>query len=297
MKEGDDMKRNQKIAYLFIAPSSLILIIFVFVPLFSAFYISMTNMDIYMNEYHTIGIENYVRMLSDSRVWNATKNTIVFTVIEVPLQILLSLLMLFLMLGNNRFHKLLRTVFYIPYVCSMTAISIMWSMILNKNSGMVAFMLSRVGIEIPNLLATEGYAMGTVIAVSVWKNFGYTLTLLTAAALGVSQSLYEAAEIDGASWFTKFIYVTIPGIRQTIAFCLVTTLITALQVFDQIYVLTQGGPLFSTETLVGYIFERGFRTAPFDVGYATSVAVYLFFMIAIVTFVLRKYSTRKEEEV
>ncbi len=290
------MKKNQKIAYLFIAPSSLILIIFVFVPLFEAFMISLTNMDIYMNEYHFIGMNNYVRMLADSRVWNATKNTIVYTVAEVPLQIFISLLMLFFMLSNNRFHKFLRTVFYIPYVCSMTAISIMWSMILNKNSGMVAYLLGRVGIEIPNLLATEGYAMGTVISVSVWKMFGYTLTLLTAAALGVSQSLYEAAEIDGASWFTKFIYVTIPGIRQTIAFCLVTTLITALQVFDQIYVLTQGGPLYSTETLVGYIFERGFKTAPFDVGYATSVAVYLFFLIAIITFVLRKYSTGREAD-
>lgn len=288
------MKRNQKIAYLFIAPSSLILIIFVFVPLFEAFMISLTNMDIYMNEYHFIGMDNYVRMLADSRVWNATKNTIVYTLAEVPLQIFISLLMLFFMLSNNRFHKLLRTVFYIPYVCSMTAISIMWSMILNKNSGMVAFLLGRIGIEIPNLLATEGYAMGTVIAVSVWKMFGYTLTLLTAAALGVSQSLYEAAEIDGASWFAKFIYVTIPGIRQTIAFCLVTTLISALQVFDQIYVLTQGGPLYSTETLVGYIFERGFKTAPFDVGYATSVAVYLFFLIAIITFILRKYSIGRE---
>ena len=290
------MKRNQKIAYLFILPSSLILIIFVFVPLFETFFISLNNMDIYMNGYNFIGFDNYMRILEDSRVWNATKNTIVYTVVEVPLQIALSLLILLLMLGNNKFHKFLRTVFYIPYVCSMTAISIMWSMILNKNSGMVAFLLGRIGIEIPNLLGTEGYAMGTVIAVSVWKSFGYTLTLLSAAALGVSQSLYEAAEIDGASWFKKFIYVTIPGIRETIAFCLVTTLITALQVFDQIYVLTQGGPLYSTETLVGYIFERGFKTAPFDVGYATSVAVYLFFLIAIVTFVLRKYSTRREEE-
>ncbi len=288
------MKRNQKIAYLFIAPSSLILIIFVFVPLFEAFMISLTNMDIYMNEYHFISMDNYVRMLADSRVWNATKNTVVYTLAEVPLQIFISLLMLFFMLSNNRFHKLLRTVFYIPYVCSMTAISIMWSMILNKNSGMVAFLLGRIGIEIPNLLATEGYAMGTVIAVSVWKMFGYTLTLLTAAALGVSQSLYEAAEIDGASWFSKFVYVTIPGIRQTIAFCLVTTLISALQVFDQIYVLTQGGPLYSTETLVGYIFERGFKTAPFDVGYATAVAVYLFILIAIITFILRKYSIGRE---
>jgi multiple sugar transport system permease protein len=290
------MKRNQKIAYLFIAPSSLILIIFVFVPLFEAFFISLTNMDIYMNGYSFIGFENYGRILADSRVWNATKNTIVYTALEVPLQILLSLLILLLMLGNNKFHKFLRTVFYIPYVCSMTAISIMWSMILNKNSGMVAFLLGRIGIEIPNLLGTEGYAMGTVIAVSVWKSFGYTLTLLSAAALGVSQSLYEAAEIDGAPWFKKFIYVTIPGIRETIAFCMVTTLITALQVFDQIYVLTQGGPLYSTETLVGYIFERGFKTAPFDVGYATSVAVYLFFLIAIITFVLRRYSTRREGE-
>ncbi len=249
-----------------------------------------------MKEYHFIGFENYARILADSRVWNATKNTIVYTVIEVPLQIALSLLILLLMLSNNKFHKFLRTVFYIPYVCSMTAISIMWSMILNKNSGMVAFMLAKIGIEIPNLLGTEGYAMGTVIAVSVWKSFGYTLTLLSAAALGVSQSLYEAAEIDGASWFKKFIYVTIPGIRETIAFCLVTTLITALQVFDQIYVLTQGGPLYSTETLVGYIYDRGFKTAPFDVGYATSVAVYLFFLIAILTFVLRKYASRREEE-
>ena len=91
------MKRNQKIAYLFIAPSSIILIVFVFVPLFEAFMISLTNMDIYMNEYHFIGIDNYVRMLADSRVWNATKNTIVYTVAEVPLQIFISLLMLFFM--------------------------------------------------------------------------------------------------------------------------------------------------------------------------------------------------------
>ncbi len=290
------MKRNQKIAYLFIAPSSLILIIFVFVPLFEAFFISLTNMDIYMNGYRFISIENYVRMLGDSRVWNATRNTVVYTLVEVPLQIIISLLILLLMLGNNKFHKLLRTVFYIPYVCSMTAISIMWSMILNKNSGMLAFLLSRVGIEIPNLLGTPGYAMGTVIAISVWKSFGYTLTLLSAAALGVSQSLYEAAEIDGASWIQRFLYVTIPGIRETIAFCLVTTLITALQVFDQIYVLTQGGPLYTTETLVGYIYDRGFKTAPFDVGYATSVAVYLFFLIAVLTFILRKYSTRRGDE-
>ena len=112
----------------------------------------------------------------------------------------------------------------------------------------------------------------------------------SAAALGVSESLYEAAEIDGATGLQKFFYVTIPGIRDTIGFCVVTTLIMALQVFDQIYVMTGGGPQYATETLVGYIYNRGFQTAPYDLGYASAIAVYLFCMIAIITVILRKYA-------
>lgn len=132
--------------------------------------------------------------------------------------------------------------------------------------------------------------MPTVILVTVWKNFGYTLTVLSAAALGVSGSLYEAAELDGANGLQKFFYVTIPGIRETIGFCVVTTLIMSLQVFDQIYVMTQGGPQNKTETLVGYIYNRGFQTAPYDAGYASAVAIYLFLIIAVITFIMRKYA-------
>ena len=141
----------------------------------------------------------------------------------------------------------------------------------------------------PNLLTSTTWAMPTVILVTVWKGFGYTLTVLSAAALGVSKSLYEAAEIDGATGLQQFFYVTVPGIRETIGFCMVTTLIMSLQVFDQIYVMTGGGPQNSTETLVGYIYNRGFQTAPYDLGYASAIAVYLFFIIAIMTAVLRRY--------
>ena len=148
----------------------------------------------------------------------------------------------------------------------------------------------------PNLLADTRYAMPTVILVTVWKGFGYTLTLLSAAALGVSESLYEAAELDGASSIQKFFHVTIPEIKGTIGFCSVTTLIQALQVFDQIYVMTDGGPLYSTETLVGYIYNKGFQTAPFDLGYSSAIAIYLFVMIAALTFVLRKYAFGGEED-
>jgi multiple sugar transport system permease protein len=264
--------------------------VFVFVPLLGAVIISLMNIDIYMNDISFAGIGNYLRMLTDQRVGNATFNTLYFALLEVPLQILIALLLVMFMTKNTRFHKLLRTTFYLPYVCSMTAVSIMWSMLLNRNSGMLPYLLSRFGVTMPNLLTSTTWAMPTVIFVTVWKGFGYTLTVLSAAALGVSQSLYEAAELDGASGLQKFRYVTIPGIRDTIGFCTVTTLIMTLQVFDQIYVMTGGGPQYKTETLVGYIYNRGFQTAPYDLGYASAIAVYLFLIIALITFVMRKYA-------
>jgi multiple sugar transport system permease protein len=282
--------QNQKTAYLFLAPSLIILSVFVFVPLLGAVIISLMNIDIYMNDISFAGISNYLRMLTDQRVGNATFNTLYFALLEVPLQILIALLLVMFMTKNTRFHKLLRTTFYLPYVCSMTAVSIMWSMLLNRNSGMLPYLLSRFGVTMPNLLTNTTWAMPTVILVTVWKGFGYTLTVLSAAALGVSQSLYEAAELDGASGLQKFRYVTIPGIRDTIGFCTVTTLIMTLQVFDQIYVMTGGGPQYKTETLVGYIYNRGFQTAPYDLGYASAIAVYLFLIIALITFVMRKYA-------
>ncbi len=283
-------QKNQMTAYLFLAPALLILTMFVFIPLFGAFGISLMNIDIYMNDISFAGAKNYLKILQDPRVGNATLNTFYFALLEVPLQVLLALVLVMFMTKNTRLHKLLRTTFYLPYVCSMTAVSIMWSMLLNGNYGMLPYLLGRLGIEVPNLLASTTWAMPTVILVTVWKGFGYTLTVLSAAALGVSQSLYEAAELDGAGGLQKFLYVTIPGIRETIGFCTVTTLIMSLQVFDQIYVMTGGGPQNSTETLVGYIYNRGFQTAPYDLGYASSIAIYLFAMIAIITFVMRKYA-------
>ena len=286
----------QKEAYLFLLPSLIILTVFVFIPLAGAVYISFTDIDIYMNGFSFVGIANYVQAFLDDRVRNATFNTFYFTLLEVPLQVGLALLILMFMTRNRKFDKFLRAVFYLPYVCSMTAISIVWSMLLNANSGMIPYLLKQIGIQMPNLLGSTTWAMPTVIFVSVWKGFGYTLTILSAAALGISESLYEAADLDGATGLQKFFYVTIPGIRNSIGFCLVTTLIIALQVFDQIYVMTNGGPLNSTETLVGYIYDRGIRTAPFDMGYASAIAVYLFLIIAIVTGVMRKYAFGLDED-
>lgn len=286
---------NQRSAYLFILPAMIVLTIFVFIPLISAFALSVLNIDVYMNNISFAGTSNYFKMFHDERVWNATKNTLLFSLMEIPTQLFLALLLTMLLLRNTTFHKALRATFYIPYVCSMTAISILWSMLLNANSGMMAFLLRKVGIVMPNLLNSTTWALPVVAMVTVWKNFGYTVTLLSAAALDIPSALYEAADLDGATGFEKFVYVTIPSIKNTISFCLVTILIAALQAFDQIYVMTGGGPLNSTETLVSYIYDRGFQTTH-DLGYASAISVYLFILIAVITFITRRYTSQTEAD-
>ena len=168
------------------------------------------NIDIYMKNISFAGIANYIKMFQDGRVANATFHTFYFALLEVPLQMIVALLLLMFMLRNTKLHKLLRTVFYLPYVCSMTAVSIMWSMLLNTHYGMLPHLLGKIGITMPNMLSSTTWAMPTVIFVTVWKGFGYTLTILSAAALGVSESLYEAAEIDGAGPIRTLVTVYLP---------------------------------------------------------------------------------------
>ncbi len=285
--------RYQKSAYLFIMPSMIILSVFVFIPLGASLVISLLNMNIFMNDISFVGITNFKKILTDSRVSNSTFNSLFFTLFEVPLQVGLALVLSIYVAKNNRYTRMLRSVYYLPFVCSMTAIGIVWSMLLDPNMGLVPYLLKNIGCETISFLKDPNLAMPTVIVVTAWKGFGYTLTLITAAVLNISSSLYEAAEMDGAGTFRKFIHITIPGIWSTISFCIVTTTIGSMQVFDQTYVMTQGGPLNKTETLVQYIYDRGFQTAPYDLGYASSISVYLFVIIAVITFILRKFVLEK----
>ncbi len=286
---------NQKTAYLFILPSMIILTVFVFIPLVAAFVISFSNLDLYMSGFTFAGFSNYIKMFSDGRVWNATKNTAIFTVIEVPIQLFVALVLTMFMMQNRRIHKFLRASFYIPYVCSMTAISILWSMLLNPNTGIVAYWLGKIGISMPSIQTNGAYAMAVIILVTVWRNFGYSLTILSAAALDVSPSIYEAAELDGVRGVKRFFYITIPSIQSTIWFCLITTFILSFQAFDQVYMLTGGGPQYKTETLVSYIYDRGFVTGH-DLGYASAISVYLFIIIAVLTVIVFSISRRRNDE-
>jgi multiple sugar transport system permease protein len=287
---------SQRSAYLFILPSITVLTIFVFIPLGASFFISLMNMNIFMNDVSFAGIKNFLRIFSDDRVSNATFNSLYFSLLEVPLQIGVALLLTLYVAKDNKYTRLLRSVYYVPFVCSMTAIGIVWSMLLDPNMGLIPYYLGRVGINSISFLKDPDLALPTIIVVTAWKGFGYTLTLLTAAVLNISASLYEAARIDGAKPWQEFRNITIPAIWPTLSFCIVTTTISSIQVFDQAYVMTQGGPLMRTETLVQYIYDRGFQTSPYDLGYASAISIYLFAIIAVITFILRKFILNRGEE-
>lgn len=271
--------RQDKVAYVFLAPSLIILFLFAFIPLVSSLVISMLNMDIFFTDIHFDGLANFARAFGDERFWNALKNTVAFAVLEVPLQIVIGLLIANAIAGTSLFSKISRSVFFIPVVCSMAAIGVVWSLLLDGNIGMVPYFLKKwFGISNLSLFREMKTAMGTVIAMTVWKNFGYTMSILVVGIQAIPSDYLEAAEIDGATKRQRFFRITIPQLLPSLGFCLITNLIGSLQVFDQVYVTTGGGPQRATETLVYYIYKTGF-TNPFNLGYASAISVLMLIVI------------------
>lgn len=271
--------RQDKVAYVFLAPSLIILFLFAFVPLVCSIVISLMNLDIFFSDTSLAGLENFARAFRDERFWNALKNTVLFAVIEVPLQIVTGLLIANALSSTKLFSKVARSIFFIPVVCSMAAIGVVWSLLLDGTIGMIPYFCKEwFGITGLNFFRETSTAMGTVIAMTVWKNFGYTMSILVVGIQAIPRDYFEAAEIDGATKTQQFFRITIPQLLPSLGFCLITNLIGSLQVFDQVYVSTGGGPQRSTETLVYYIYKTGF-TNPFDLGYASAISVLMLLVI------------------
>lgn len=287
-------KKPKGAAYLFILPAVLTLLLFVFVPLVIAIGISFKNLTIYLDSSKFVGFKNYLSLPTDSRFWNALKNTILFLILEMPLHVILGLLVAVALSKTNIFAKIMRSVFFLPTVCSLTAISIIWSFLLDPNLGTIPYLLTTIGFPKLQFLHDKNMAMVLVAMITIWKNFGMTMIIFIGGIQGISQSYYEASEIDGASKIVQFFKITIPLLIPTINFCVITNTIGTLQVFDQIYVLTSGGPLYSTETLVMYIYDVGFKSAPFNISYASAIAVVLFLIIMVITLISNKIISSKE---
>jgi len=271
-----------------ILPAMIILAVFMFYPIAQSFWMSLHNWDPIRNYKSFAGVSNYVKAFGDERFLGAMRNTLVYTISYVPILLVGSLLAAVFI--NYAFFAsgFFKSILFLPAITSMAIISIVFRYMLGGDIGFLSIWLRSIGIPMQDFLRNPNTAMTAVVFVGVWRWLGFNMVIFLAGLNAIPESLYEAAEIDGAGRTRQFFFVSLPLLMPTMGFVLVTNLISSFQVFDQIYVMTKGGPMFSTEVLVYYIFYRGFSV--FDMGYASSLAFILFIVILVVTlFNIRKF--------
>lgn len=280
-------------AYLFIAPSMILLLVFSIIPLLIAFGLSMFDVPITLNTAVFVGLENYKNAFLDDRFLNSLKVTVIFTALEVPIQVFGAIVIAALITENNRHNKVLRAIYFLPVICSATAIGIMWRMILHSNIGFITAALQTMGLGKINFLNTPGLTIFVISFISIWRSFGISAIIYVTAIQQVSVSLYEAAQMDGAGIVRQFFHITVPSIRPTFWYILMTRFAGALQIFDIIYITTNGGPNYTTESTVSYIYTKAFSSNS-SMGYASAMSVLLFIIIMTVTVLMYRKMNQED---
>ncbi len=285
--------KPSRCAYFFVAPSILLLLVFNITPLFASFGLSLSKASMTLNELSFVGLDNFVRAFSDARFLNSLKVTLIFTLLEVPLQAFGAMVIGALVVKNNLWNKALRAVFFLPVICSATVIGIMWRMILHSNVGIITYALSLLGFGRINFMNSAQTTIFVVSFLSIWRSFGISAIIYVTAVQQVNPSLYEAADLDGAGRIRQFFSVTVPSIRSTFWFVLMTRFAGSLQIFDIIYVSTGGGPNYTTESTVTYVYSRAFSSGG-DMGYASAMSMVLFAFIMLVTILMYRKMIRED---
>lgn len=262
-------------AYCFLLPALVGLIGLTIIPIIVSFLLSFTDWDA-LGTPNIVGLRNVITLLQDPIFWRALLNTIYFTLVSVPVGMLLSLLLAMALNRALPGMGTFRTIFLIPVISSTVATALLWGLMMDPYIGLLNYLLKLVGIPPQGWLGSTSQAMPSIILIAVWKSLGYNMILFLAGLQGIPEELYEAARIDGATRWREFRYVTLPMLTPTIFFVLVITLISSFQVFDQTYVLTKGGPQNATITLVYYVYQTGFQQL--RMGYASALAYVLFFI-------------------
>lgn len=280
------------VPYLFLLPAGIVLLIFFFIPFFQTVYLSF--FDYSTSIYHpvAIGFDNYVKLFHSHIFYKVLWNTFVYLFVAVPILVIFPLFIAILINQKIRGVTLYKILIYLPVIVSIVvaAIAFKW---LYADQGILNYIVTLFGGSSVGWLTDPNWALYSVIIVTIWKGIGYYMIIYLAALMSVPQELYEACDIDGANFLTKHLTVTIPHIMPTIALVTTISAISAMKVFAEIYVMTKGGPLNSSKTIVYYIYERAFENL--DLGYASAMAVVLliivmlFSLINIFCFERKKY--------
>ncbi|MCU0453833.1 MAG: sugar ABC transporter permease [Bacteroidetes bacterium] len=290
-------RKQTAAALLFLAPALSVLAAFFVVPVAAAFLMSFTDFDIYglgdLSTVRFIGFRNYLRILETPLFWKALSNTFYFVVIGAPLSVGVSLVVALMVNARMaRFKGLFRTIYFLPVVTSLVAVAIVWRYLYHPAHGLLNHALGWLGIGPVDWLGDPNLAMPAIIFLAVWKNFGYNMLIFIAGLSNIPDDLYEAARMDGASGWRQFVDITLPMLTPTTVFVVMLTLIGYFQLFAEPYVMTQGGPLNATLSVVLMMYEQGFRW--WNMGYAAAIAFILFAIILFFT-LLQMFIQRRVE--
>ena len=285
--------RDNVLAYTFLGPALLILSVFLVIPSIMAVYYAFTDYYLLTPDLRKfVGFDNFIKLFKDPIFLKSLSNTLKFVVLVIPLQIGAALGLALLLNKKRKANTFFKVAYFSPVVMSLVVISVLWLYLLNPNEGMINNVLTHVGLPPQPFLTSPDQAIFTIVFVSVWQGAGFQMLIFLAGLQNIPGDVYEAAQLDGMNKWQRFIYITLPLLKPTSIFIFITTLISAFKLLVQPMVMTQGGPVNSTMTVVYYIYQTGFTDRM--VGYASSIALLFGTIIGLVTLAQRKLV--KEDE-
>jgi multiple sugar transport system permease protein len=292
-------RAQTRAAWLFLAPALALIGVFFLLPVAASLVLSLTDFDIYavasLPNARLVGLGNYARLVHDPVFWRALLNTFYFALVGGPLTVAVALGAALLVSAKTvRWQGFFRTVYFAPFVTTLVAVAVVWRYLYHPQYGLLNYALGKVGVGPIDWLGDPRWAMPAIILMSVWKNFGYNMLIFIAALQSVPQELYEAAELDGAGPARRFWHITLPMLGPALAFVGVVTMIGYFQLFAEPYVMTAGGPLRATTSVVLYMYEEGFRW--WRMGFAAAIAFVLFAVIVGATALQRRVARARGVE-
>ena len=279
--------------WMFAGPALIMLGLFFFVPVLLAFALSLTNFDLYsLADYSNtgfVGFANYAELVRTPLFWKALGNTFYFVLVGVPLSIALSLGAALLLNGAaDRLVGLFRTALFAPVVTTLVAVAVIWRYLLHTRYGFINYVLDGLGIEPVDWLGDPDWSMPAIILFAVWKNFGYNMVILLAGLQTIPAELYEAARVDGANGWQRFRHVTLPALGPMLLLVSILTMAGYFQLFAEPYVMTQGGPVESTVSVLYFMYDQGFKW--WNLGFASAVAFALFLVMIVFTLLQYRFA-------
>jgi multiple sugar transport system permease protein len=273
-------------------PAAVLVLTFLIIPILLTFTLAFTNARLISPQpARFIGLENFIRLFGSDTFWASLRNTVIFAIVIVPIQSSLALCLAVLINVKMRGVNFFRTIYFLPVVTSIVVVSILWLFLYQPN-GLINALLARVGIQGPDWLGNPNTALFAIIMLSMWQAVGFHMVIWLSGLQTIPGELYEAASIDGASPWQQFLHVTWPGLRQTRTFILITITIAAFALFSQVNIMTQGGPLDATTTLVFQAVRTGFQQQ--QTGYASAISL-VFFVLVLIVSLIQRYLTRDKE--